>query len=152
MNINKDLIFKNLSYETKDEILDFLAEKLTASNYVESDYANALKEREKEYPTGLSSMGESIAIPHADTCFVKKDAIAIATLKKPITFNCMDNPKEELSVRLIIVLALSKPHGQIEMLQRVVNVIQNEELRYRLVHEGNDEDFNALVNILEGKE
>ena len=64
----------------------------------------------------------------------------------------MDNPKEELSVRLIIVLAMSKPHGQIEMLQRVVNVIQNEELRYRLVHEGNDEDFNALVNILEGKE
>ena len=152
MNINKDLIFKNLSYETKDEILDFLAEKLTASNYVESDYANALKEREKEYPTGLSSRGESIAIPHADTCFVKKDAIAIATLKKPITFNCMDNPKEKLSVRLIIMLAMSKPHGQIEMLQRVVTVIQNEKLRYRLVHQGNDEYFNDLVNILEGKE
>ena len=79
-------------------------------------------------PTGLPLDEMNAAIPHADIEHVIKPALAIAILDKPVPFRVMVNPDETVDVTLIFLLALNKPHNQIEMLQKVAMVLQDSDL------------------------
>jgi len=68
-----------------------------------------------------------VAIPHADICHVNEAAICVAVLKTPAPFRAMDEPDNDVPVSLVIMLALTEAHGHIEMLQRIVKLIQNQE-------------------------
>lgn len=123
----KDLVFKNLEFSSNMEVLEFLSTKLYEKGYVKKEYKQAILDREKEYPTGLPSADIKIAIPHANHDLVNKATLAIGVLNKPVIFKAMDDPDKELSVSIVIMLALNEPHGHIEMLQRIVNLIKNPE-------------------------
>ncbi len=51
--------------------------------------------------------------------------MAIGILNKPVPFGIMINPEELVEVSIVFLLALNKPHDQIEMLQKVAMVLQN---------------------------
>ncbi|WP_028274554.1 PTS sugar transporter subunit IIA [Atopococcus tabaci] len=145
LKLNEELVFTNLSFSHKEEALTFLSEQLLEKAYVKEDYPHAILEREKEYPTGLPSQGAGIAIPHANNDLVNETMIAIGVLTDPVVFQSMENPEQDLNISIIVMLAIKEPHGQIEMLQRVVSIIQNAELT-RQIADSNDK--NEVVSLI----
>ncbi|MBL4934650.1 PTS sugar transporter subunit IIA [Clostridium sp. YIM B02515] len=145
----KDLVFKDLEFSSNTEVLKFLSSKLQEKGYVKEGYQKAILDREEEYPTGLPSADIKIAIPHADHNLVNKATLAIGVLRKPVEFKSMEDPDKSLDVSVIIMLALSEPHGHIEMLQRVVKLIQNPEVLREIVEApSTDEVINKLEPYL----
>jgi PTS system galactitol-specific IIA component len=94
--INADIVMLNEDIVEKDNILALMANRLIDKGYTKQSYLQAVLNREKEYPTGLPTNGVGVAIPHADTKYVLKPGIAVATLKSPVKFNVMGNPKRKL--------------------------------------------------------
>ena len=127
--LDEDLIYRNIDFKTSREIETFLADQLYENGYVKEGYKKALLEREQKFPTGLPSSQPAIAIPHANADLVNKTTLAIATLKEPVEFKNMGNTKEDIPVRIVIMLVIAEPHSQVKMLQKVADIVQNEELR-----------------------
>ncbi|MFL2101069.1 PTS sugar transporter subunit IIA [Desemzia sp. FAM 23989] len=143
LDFSEKNIFIDLEFEKKEDVLIFLTEELTKQGYVQAAFKEAVLEREKVYPTGLPSLGAKIAIPHANHDLVNKTTIAMAVLNKPVTFFSMEDVEAPLDIEIVIMLAISEPHGQIEMLQRVVSIIQDEELTRKIV------DSKSKTDILD---
>ncbi|WP_373471222.1 PTS sugar transporter subunit IIA [Carnobacterium alterfunditum] len=146
LNLDKNLIFPNLEFEKKEDVLNFMSGKLLEYKYVKPGYQKAIIDRENIYPTGLPSLGVNIAIPHADNDLVNKTTIAIGILKKAAKFCSMENIEKELDVQIVMMLAIKEPHGQIEMLQKVVSIIQNDKLTKKIT-EMTDKD--KVLSVLE---
>lgn len=138
-------IFIDLEFENKEDVLTFLTEELTKQGYVQAAFKEAVLEREKIYPTGLPSLGAKIAIPHANHDLVNKTTIAMAVLNKPVTFFSMEDVTTPLDIEIVIMLAISEPHGQIEMLQRVVSIIQDKELTRQIVNSNSKPDILEML-------
>ena len=143
--LNEELVFRNVQAKTDSEVLAFLASEMYKKNYVKEEYIQALKERENEYPTGLPSTPPGIAIPHANYEMVNKTTLAIATLKDPVLFHNMENNNEQLPIQIVIMMAIGEPHGQVEMLQKIVGIIQDEPLRQEMIRAGNDTELLELL-------
>ena len=143
--LNEELVFRNVQAKTDSEVLAFLASEMYKKNYVKEEYIQAIQEREKEYPTGLPSTPPGIAIPHANYEMVNKTTLAIATLKDPVLFHNMENNNEQLPIQIVIMMAIGEPHGQVEMLQKIVGIIQDEPLRQEMIRAGSDTELLELL-------
>lgn len=148
LTLDKDLVITDLKSNNYEDILQILSHKLYKKGYVKKEYIEAILEREQIYPTGLPSTPPAIAIPHSNNELVNTTTFAIATMKKPVNFHNMEDPKEEIPVQIVIMLAIAEPHGQIEMLQKVVEIIQDEDFRKKMV---NTTDENELLEIVKTK-
>lgn len=149
LKINDELVFLDLKCNKSEEVLALLSEQLYKLGYVKEGYREAVLEREKIYPTGLPSLGHKIAIPHADYNLVNKTAIAIGVMDEPVTFQSMEDIGKPLDIKIVIMLAISEPHGQIEMLQKIVSIIQDESLTEKIAtSKSKIEIMNALEYIL----
>lgn len=145
LELDEEIVFREVDVKTNQEVIQFLSEKLYENGYVTEEYISAIQERELEYPTGLPSSKPGIAIPHANFEMVKKTTLAIATLKNPVDFQSMDNHSIQLPVQIVIMMAIGEPHGQVEMLQKVVNIIQDEPLRKQMVAAKTDQELLKLL-------
>lgn len=143
--LNEELVFRNLEYSTDSEVLEYLATQLFEKNYVQESYIQAIQEREKEYPTGLPSTAPGIAIPHANYEMVNKTTLAIATLAKPVAFHNMEDNQSTLPIQIVIMMAIGEPHGQVEMLQKIVGIIQAEDLRKQMTAAETDTELLELL-------
>lgn len=142
------LIYRGLDFKNKTEVLSHLANKLYEENFVKDGYRQAILDREAEYPTGLPA-AIKIAIPHCDHTLVKDSAIAMGVLKNPVDFQAMDDPSVTLDVQIVIMLALNEPHGHIEMLQKIISLIQNtEDLKTIIKSESNEEVLEVVKKYL----
>jgi PTS system galactitol-specific IIA component len=88
---------------------------------------DAAVSRELQHPTGLllSAEGPNAALPHADREHVVRSSAAVAVLDDPVIFHRMDAPAEEVPVRLVVLLALADPDGQLEALREVGAILQD---------------------------
>lgn len=143
--LNEDLIYRNVDFKTSREIETFLADQLYENGYVKEGYKKALLEREQKFPTGLPSSQPAIAIPHANADLVNKTTLAVATLKEPVEFKNMGNTKEDIPVRIVIMLVIAEPHSQVKMLQKVADIVQNEELRKEFLRAETKQKLLQLV-------
>ena len=148
LELNKKLVFNKLELNSKEDVLDFMSRALHKEGYVKEEYINAIKHREAQYPTGLPSSPPGIAIPHANNELVNKTTLAIATLNQPVLFNNMEDNQEEISIQIVVMMAIAEPHGQIEMLQKIVTVIQNEPLRQELVNATDNDTLLELIKTV----
>lgn len=146
VELRKENILTNLNFQTKEEVLRFLANHLYEEGYVKEEYKKAIIEREHRYPTGLPSAGVNIAIPHTNHDLVNETTIAIGILDKPVSFYSMEDSETPLDIQIVIMLAIGEPKGQIEMLQRIVAIIQNEELTKKILASDSTE---KIINLLE---
>lgn len=143
---HKELIVTNLQANNKEEVFEVLFNKLLENGYVKESFLEGIMTREKNFPTGLLLNGNNVAIPHTDPEHVLKPAIAVATLSKPVVFKNMANPQEDVNVNIVFMIALNAAHSQVELLQRLVEMIQNENLLEEILKaKGGDE----VVKIIE---
>lgn len=139
------LVYRNLEFSTSNDILSFLADKLKEEGYAKEGYKEAILKREVEYPTGLPAEIK-IAIPHCDHTLVNKSAIAVGVLNNTVNFQAMDDPSKTLDVQIVIMLALDEPHGHIEMLQKIVQLIKSSEDLKRIIESTSDEEVLQVIN------
>lgn len=145
LELNESLVFRNLLLSSDKEVLKYLSEQLFKEKYVHKEYIDAIQKREQEYPTGLPSPDPGVAIPHANFELVETTTLAIATLKEPVEFRNMENNEEMLPIKIVIMMAIKEPHGQVEMLQKIVGIIQNESLRKAMVEADSDSELLSLL-------
>ncbi|RLE63149.1 MAG: PTS sugar transporter subunit IIA [Thermoprotei archaeon] len=116
----------DLKCRNYEELLSKLAEILLKKGYVKKSYPKALIEREKRFPTGLElKEGVNIAIPHADAEHVKKSAILIAKLSKPVIFSHMVESEKKIPVDVVFLLAIDDPHRLIKLLRELATMFQD---------------------------
>ena len=101
-----NLIFVNLETNSFKDLIMLMGEALYENGYVKEKFTYTVIEREKKFPTGLETL-IPIALPHADANFTLKKGIAIATLKKPVIFHNMGEPKNFVQVRIVLMPVLT---------------------------------------------
>jgi transcriptional antiterminator/mannitol/fructose-specific phosphotransferase system IIA component (Ntr-type) len=101
-----NLIFVNLETNSFKDLIMLMGETLYENGYVKEKFTYTVIEREKKFPTGLETL-IPIALPHADANFTLKKGIAIATLKKPVIFYNMGEPKNFVQVRIVLMPVLT---------------------------------------------
>lgn len=116
-----------------DEVERSMAAVLLGQGYVRDSYARAIADREAAYPTGLELGDHSIAMPHCDIEHVVSPAICMGVLKKPVAWKRMDDPEVTCQVELVVMLALNEAHAHLGMLQKVVALLQNQQLVAQIV-------------------
>jgi PTS system galactitol-specific IIA component len=126
--LDPDLVICNLKARDAEKVIRHLGGLLYEKGLVKGTFVEATLAREKEMPTGLPIGEINAAIPHADIEHVIEPALALATLHEFVSFQVMVNPEESVKVSIVFLLALNKPHDQIEMLQKVAMVLQDSAL------------------------
>ena len=82
-DLNENLIVPDLEAKSSDEVFEKLGGLFIAEGYCRDTYVDALKDREKDFPTGVNMGSIGIAIPHTDKQHVIKGGVAIGVLKEP---------------------------------------------------------------------
>lgn len=144
--LRESLILRLDQKMTDREVLSVMCDNLCREGIVKESYLAAILEREASYPTGLKCGGINIAIPHADIVHVNEAAISVAILKVPAPFKAMDEPDGDVPVSIVIMLALTEAHGHIEMLQKIVGLIQNQAGLQKLIE---TDDKKAVMELMD---
>lgn len=113
---------------TQEAIIRRVASPLLEAGLVKPSYPDALIARERHFPTGLPTAGVGVAIPHTDCEHVNQASVAVGILRHPVAFQNMAVPEEAIPVQLLFMLAIDEPHGQVKLLQHLMEFLQNAEL------------------------
>lgn len=147
--LKETLIFTGMEAKTYEDVMDQVGGTFIKEGYCKESYKEALKNREKEYPTGLDIDGVGVAIPHTDVSHVNKQGTAIAVLKKPVTFVQMGTDDETTQVSIVFMLAVKEPSTQVEKLQRIIEIIQDTTVLEKLKEA---ENAAEVIEIIKNKE
>lgn len=147
--LSEDLVFDSLDAKNTDEIFEQVGGRFIAKGYCKPSYIKALKERESDFPTGLDMGGLGIAIPHTDISHVNKSGIAIARLNTPVEFIQMGTDDEMVHANLVFMLSVKDPGAHMQVLQRIVEIIQDREVLEGLMHSA---DTKSMIGIIHDKE
>lgn len=122
-----------------------LANHLVKLGYAKKSFPSAIAEREESFPTGLQIGEFNAAMPHCDSENVNRAAICVGVIKNPVSWKRMDDPDETCNVGFITMLALTEAHSHLEMLQRVVALIQDQELMSKIASVSSPQEVFDLV-------
>lgn len=145
MRVEKELAIIELEADSKEQVLQQLGSRLIEQGYVKEGFIESILKREETYPTGLPTEPFGVAIPHTDGDMVHRSTVAFASLKNPVKFLMMGTDDKLVDVKLIFMLALKSPDDQLEMLQKLMGLIQDPEMVSKLVHINSIEALNELV-------
>ena len=104
LSLKKELVWLDIDYSSKENLFQEVGKKLYEMGYVKDSFANALSEREKNFPTGLATEPFQVAIPHTDSIHVQKEAIACIRLLNPIKFRDVGDDENEVDAEFVFVL------------------------------------------------
>ncbi len=132
------LIKLNQEFESQRELFEYVSDILEEENYTEDTFFDAIREREKVFPTGLQTDMVNLAIPHTDVIHVKRPFIFVVTLNKPIKFIQMGTFDEWVDIDTVFVLGIKEPQEQVGLLSNIMTQFRN---KYFI------DAFNGIVNI-----
>lgn len=146
--LKAELIIPGFQADSSDDIFEALGGELVKQGYCKESYVQALKDREAEFPTGINTGEKGVAIPHTDVSHVNKKGIAIATIKKPVSFMEMGTDDEYVNVQVVFMLAVDEK-GHLELLQAILGILQDQEVLNRLIEAKKPEE---IIEIIKNKE
>lgn len=150
MFLDSSIILLDVEAETKEDVLQTMADNLKAKNLIKDTYLDAIIKREQEFATGLPTAGYSVAIPHTDVEHVNQKTISVAVLKEPVDFGVMGDPVETTPVKIVFMLAMDEANTQLSLLQRLMQIFQDEGTLTFLANEKNKEKIaNLLLDKLD---
>ena len=127
-----------------------MADYLASMGMVKPTYGQSVIDRENEYPTGICTEPNAVAIPHCERDGVLKTAILVGQPRKEgITFEteCIgkNNDKEYINAKAIFMLAVDTDQGQLEVISKLMDVIQNEKVIQEIIDAKTCEDIKEIV-------
>lgn len=145
---DESVVLLDLEGNSKEEILEQMANNLEQKGLVKDTFKSAVIAREVEYATGLPTNFVSVAIPHTDIEHVNEKAISVAVLKDEVQFGIMGDPVETTGVRIVFMLAMDEADSQLGLLTKLMQVFQDEDTLKFLV---NEKEKGKLVELLSSK-
>lgn len=133
-----------LDGNNKEETILQIAKIMYSQGLVCEEYGKKVLEREIDFPTGLPTSPIYVAIPHSDKIYAYQSAVAVTRVNKPVRFRNMGAPEEELSVDLILLLAVPPHEDQVLMIQAVMEIVQNQQALTNLMHAETEQEL-ALI-------
>nr|WP_263325113.1 BglG family transcription antiterminator [Neobacillus sp. Marseille-Q6967] len=134
--IREELVFLQKDFETREEVLQFLADQAQALGLVNEQFLPSVFERETFSPT---SYGNFVAIPHPISPLTDTTFWAICTLQKPIEWG----DKRVQFVCLLNVEKDSTEELQV-MYDQLVKIIDNSQLVQQLIKCKTYKEFTAV--------
>ena len=119
------VVLAHLDVADAEDVLRSLAGRLLDAGAVTVDFPEALRERERTYPTGLPTPIPT-AIPHADPQHVVVPGLALATLARPVPFGEMGANGGSVDVRLVAMPLLTDAREHLAALQRLMGLLRDE--------------------------
>lgn len=132
INLDEKVVQMNVKALNSEEIITVLYERLKELNYVKESFLPSILEREKVFPTGLPLANMGVAIPHTDPEHVISPMISVAKLESPVVFRMMGSTEIPVNVEIVLMLAITEPSKQLVMLERLMDVFQNETIMSQL--------------------
>ena len=129
----------------RDEALKMLADEFVKTGVAKDTFYEGLITREANFPTGLSLNNMCVAIPHTDVEHVNRTQIGFMSLDEPVEFIEMGTDDKKIPVKMMFMLALKEAHQQLEMLTKLMDAFQNDELMEKFYEADNYDDFFALI-------
>lgn len=127
------------------EIIEKLGNILVEHKNVVPEYIEKVEAAENDLSTGIDLENISIAIPHANNFdLIKKPAIAIGILKKPVQFGSMIVVSETVPVNIVFLLAINNSDEQLAVFARLMKAFQDVAWLKRVY---NAKTQNELTNI-----
>jgi len=148
-DLNEKLIVPDLEAESSSDIFRRLGGLLVSEGYCKDTYVQALIDREKEFPTGINMGNIGIAIPHTDRGHVNSGKVAIGILKEPVHFYQMGSTDVAVNVKIVFMLAVDDPEAHLPFLQRVLLVLQDQQVLERLMQVKSKQE---IIHIIKEKE
>ncbi|MGI6109471.1 MAG: BglG family transcription antiterminator [Eubacteriaceae bacterium] len=132
-----DLYIQDLEADSQDEVIRALSDLLERNGYVENGFAQYVREREAIAPTELKT---GLALPHSIRNTAKKSGMAVAVLKKPVTWN-------RYKVRMVCMYAHSVNNSDRNHLftKCFINAVDNEKFVDEAKKSRNYEDFKTAA-------
>lgn len=122
---------------------------LIDNRFVTEEYPQDVIDREMQWATGLPTEPFGVAIPHALTPeHVLQAQVAACRLTKPVPFHQSGGTpgEDDILCKIVFILALKDPHAQLNLLQKLMVVISEEELLERLEKAGNPQEFSDIFS------
>lgn len=107
----EDLFFKNINLNSKEEIIEYISEKMIQKGYINNEIKESIYEREKMATTEL---GNFVAMPHPLLNNMSETKVSILILDKAIIWN-----KEKVQV----ILLISVPKNEHELWETVFKTL-----------------------------
>ena len=145
MAIDEKLILVKESVSSREEIIRKLGDLLYSNKYVKDTYTQAVLDREVIYPTGLQARVAGVAIPHTDTDHVISPAVAVATLQEPVIFKGMGAPDTEISVDIVMMLAIHDPNLVVKVLRNVIFILEDDQSLAALQSATSKEEIKQII-------
>lgn len=145
---DKKAMAVGLEARDREDVLKKMAQLLYNAGYVLDTYGEAIIQRERNFPTGLPTGENGVAIPHTDVCHVKAPMIAVGILKSPVEFNSMGGMEEVVSVKIIFMLAMNNGDNQVKLLSQLMQIIQDQDLLEQL---SSAQSVSDICTLLDGK-
>lgn len=102
---------------TCEQVERRIAGILTEQGYAKDTYAQAIVDREANFPTALDMSGLNVAIPHCDVANVNKAAFCMAVLKHPVDGQD-ERADETCKISVVVMLALHEAMPTLRMSRR----------------------------------
>ncbi|MBK8448205.1 MAG: PTS sugar transporter subunit IIA [Micropruina sp.] len=128
----------------RDQVLSTLAGRVVEAGFALPSLPAAVLARENAYPTALPTP-VPVAIPHTDPAHVLQPGLAVASLAEPVEFGLMGGSAERLAVRLVVLLCVSDPAGQVGGLQQVLDRLGDAQAVRTLVNHDDPGTFETAV-------
>lgn len=136
-------VLDNQQFDSKKQVIELIAEKLAAQNYVTNKEKTilAFEKREQEFSTGI---GNHLAIPHIREDFVKENLITFLKVKD-VDWGSLDGKQ----TKYVFAISLKKEGAQnlhVDILQQLSSFFLDEKFIQQLAQVNN---FNDLILLLE---
>lgn len=137
--LNKDFIYLNQNYNSKEELINCIGEKLIAQQIIQPEFVQGMINREA---LGGTDLPTGVAIPHGNPKFVKQTQIIMVTNFKAIKWN------EHLVKMIIIVCIAEKDTKNLKkILAEVYSLVKNKSVINQLCEISNNQTF---IHYLKG--
>lgn len=139
------IVALNQEMKSLDQLFDFIAGELVERAFVVQDYANQLKLREREFPTGLVTHFGNVGIPHTNASFVKKPFVYAIRLIEAVDVKRMDQPDKVIPVKLFFILGFTKEKDQLKLLTKMMAALNNKDISNYFHHVDSQTQFEELL-------
>ena len=141
------VVLARLDVVDAEDALRSLAGRLLDAGAVTLDFPEALRARERTYPTGLPTPIPT-AIPHADPQHVLTPGLALATLARPVAFGEMGTTGGTVDVQLVAMPLLTDAREHLAALQRLMALLRDESAVADLIAVTDDEELRRRAGAL----
>lgn len=129
--LRPDLVFTDLDVENRQDLYHLITTQLVRLDYVNVDFEEKLNRHEDESPTGISSNGMSIAIPHTYVAMESNLFICVAICKDSVDILQMGYNLPE-PCRTFFFSNLPSSSEQLGFLQKLMSLMQDNQFAIEL--------------------